>query len=580
MRKFFPLAGQPNLYVQWAETDAHKAYRDPDYNPGVVGPPSHFKGHLVNRKDLGKNYEPVFVFYDCLKNHYLGRCNRCLGVTSQDTCRDTFVCAENNDKALCDAIRSRSETSIREELDALKTSGGESRKIQSLEAVLTAKREHRIAVQSVKLEELAQLAERLEKAAEQHDDTFLDDLSKTRRDLFALRLDELEIRAQNAFRTVSAMTPAVKTETENAISTLDARRKEKASLTKSLEIMRIFINIGDELERLQKRSRLLKKKAPHLTFEELAKLASFDPDTSDGKQIIEAIGALEAVIAGKERTLWNNMVEAAADGGVDADARDAGVDGNDAAVMAIPIPPVTETLRANPDYQKLRANLDRIISRADTLLSKLKVLIPGQIKAFDEWAAMPDVLGTIPKGLRETRVIGAIARLEEMLAAAPAAGEGMPLLAEAYNSKIDELEALEKQIAGLEKKPGLLELKLTDKLAKLKTMAKEQPTAVQSLQGQMEQLLAELLESGMYSIKLKGAPEEMSQLEKLLAPEKLSPIDSVLKRAEERLSPGDWVLIDGEVPLDKIWVIAVYLVLLSMIVVNLRKLWRFFMAYK
>ena len=91
-RKFFPLAGQPHLYVQWAETDKHKAYRDPETQPGTLGPPAHFEGHLILREDLGENFDRIWVFYDCLKYHYIGRCNYCLGKISMDQCRDAFAC--------------------------------------------------------------------------------------------------------------------------------------------------------------------------------------------------------------------------------------------------------------------------------------------------------------------------------------------------------------------------------------------------------------------------------------------------------------------------------------------------------
>lgn len=578
-RKFFPLAGQPNLYAQWTETDAHKAYRDPDTNPGITGPPSEFTGHLVSRKELGKNYDSIFVFYDCLKYHYLGRCNRCLGISNQDTCRDTFVCAENNDPELCGQLLARSEKSIKEELDSLRQSGDKNEKVQFLEMLQNAKREHRISVQSVKLEEMVQLTERLLGLAEEKGDELKAELSKIRQSLFSLQLEELTVRAANAYRTLGALSAIQREDVKDAVKRLGEKRTEKKQLTQELKVMRVFINIGDELERLKKRAIALEKKATLIPVEKLSELASFDPNTQKGSKLIDSVGALETVVAEKERILWREKL---ADANADAGMSTKQMDGGDAEkALSLPLPPVSAELEANPNYQKLMGNLDSIVTRVDKILAILKVLLPGENKAFDEWASKPDVLGAIPEGVREMRVIGAIVKIEQMLKAAHLSeGADKPLLAEVYNENIDKLGAVSKEVASLEKKPGLNEFILTEKLSRLKSNTEQTIDEDNSLQRQFESLLAELSAAGLYLFKLKGAPVEMAKLEKLLSKERLAPIESSLKAAEESLAYGDWVLIDGEIPLDKIWVVVVYLVLLSMIFVNLRKVWRFFLAYK
>ena len=573
-RKFFPLAGRPNFYVQWTETDAHKAYRDPESNPGVVGPPSEFKGHLVSRESLGNNYDAVFVFYDCLKYHYLGRCNRCLGQTSQDVCRDTFVCAENNDPELCSELLTQSEKRIKDELDALRQSGDKNERIQSLEAMQNAQREHRVSIQSVKLEEMVQLAARLRRLAEKSGSELRSKLEKVYDSLFSLRLEELTVRAANAYRTLGALSVTQREDVKTAVKALEERRAEKARITDELKIMRIFINIGDELERLKKRTLTIRKKAAFIPIEKLKTLAAFNPDTREGNEIIDAVGRLETSIAEIERAIWRKNL---GDGGMPAEIVDGGaVDG----IATIPLPPVSAELAANPDYIKLLENLDGVVARVDAALSKLKVLMPGQNKQFDEWAVKPDVLGTIPEGLREVRVIGALAKLEQLLNELPSSDDAdKPSLAEVYNENIDELERASSEVNALEKKPGLNEYILTDRISRLKS-GKSGDDGETSRQRRMESLLADLSAAGLYLFKLKGAPDEMAKLEKLLSSERLDPLEASMKSMEESLTNGDWVLVDGEIPLDKIWVVVVYLVLLFMIFVNLRKIWRFFLAYK
>jgi hypothetical protein len=589
-RKFFPLAGQPHIYVQWAESEAHKAYRDPETNPGVLGPPSHFKGHLVNREALGKNYQRVFVFYDCLKYHYLGRCNRCLGKGSEDACRDAFVCAENNPEKVCDELLSRSEESILEEIDAINKSGGEPQKRQSLELLRAAKQEHRLSVRAVRVEELAEQASRLEAIAREKEHPLKDEMEAARKALYHLRIRELEIRSVNALRTVAALSKEKRQQTESAMAELGKLRAEVERNTETLKTMRIFIDIGEELSRLKKRCLALKEKAVLLSPQSLADLSRFDPHSPNGANINDAIAALESAIAEVERGRNRESTTGRDDAAQESDtsgaaavaARDGGVEDSESAPMP-PLPAVTPKLQADPAYQRLMTHLDVVAGRASVLMKKIKVLLPGSIKAFDEWAKKPDVLGSIPEGLREARVVGALGKLEEMLQnAPPPAGENPLQLAVSYNDKIDKLEAAKKRIASIENMPGLNEIRIQEKIAHLKEIAEKDGKGDDgaSVKAAIDDLLADMTSSGLYLTNLKGAPDEMVKLEKIFDPAVIEQFDAQLTAAAETLTSGDWVLIDGEIPLDKLWVAGVYLMLLIMIAVNLRKIWRFFLEYK
>ena len=589
MRKFFPLAGQPHLFVQWAETDAYKAYRDPDSNPGVMGPPSHFKGHLVSREDLGKNYDRVFVFYDCLKNHYLGRCNLCLGKSTMEACRDTFVCAENNDKEMCETLLSRPAADIDQDIDAAKQAG-DAKKRQSLEALRAAKQAHDVSVRSVRLEELITQADRLEDAARDTPSADRETILKIQKQLLVMRTKELEIRATNAFRTVGSLGKEKIQAIRTAATRLPGLEKSVQAHTETLKLMNILIDIGDELDRLKKRCLDLKKKAVLLSPEEIAALADFDPADKKGTEINTAIAALESAVAEKERARYQTFLATTAADKDPSQHNTPDADGDDVPDAGAaepprppspPLPEVSKALAADVSYQKLMNNLDAVARRAVTLVNKIRVLMPGMIPAFDKWAAKPDVLGVIPEGLREVRVIGALGDLERMLLSASIPeGEDATLLAAAYNSRIDQLNAAKKELKAIESMPGIREVRIVDKLTAIKNAIQKNGNASGSFRQEIDALVAEMMSAGLYLSNLKGAPEETAGLSRLLAPEQLEAAAQQLDTVEAGLSPGDWVLIDGEIPMDKLWVPAVYLMLLIMIFVNLRKLWRFYLAYK
>ncbi len=60
----------------------------------------------------------------------------------------------------------------------------------------------------------------------------------------------------------------------------------------------------------------------------------------------------------------------------------------------------------------------------------------------------------------------------------------------------------------------------------------------------------------------------------------MSKLDGRLDALAAAVDRSDWVLVDGDVPIDSIWVVVVYLLLGVMIVINVRKLWRFWLAWR
>lgn len=92
-RKIFPLAGRPELLVEWRIPDEHRAYRDPYVNPGEARLPFDFEGRLVPRGELGPRYERVWLFYDCLEGWSGRECKLCLGAEDLGQCRRRIACA-------------------------------------------------------------------------------------------------------------------------------------------------------------------------------------------------------------------------------------------------------------------------------------------------------------------------------------------------------------------------------------------------------------------------------------------------------------------------------------------------------
>ncbi|HUT79065.1 MAG TPA: hypothetical protein VM285_15310, partial [Polyangia bacterium] len=92
-RKVFPLAGRPELLVEWRIPDEKRAYRDPGVNPEDERLPFDFEGRLVPRADLGARYERIWLFYDCLEGYSGRECKLCLGTSGMEQCRQRIACA-------------------------------------------------------------------------------------------------------------------------------------------------------------------------------------------------------------------------------------------------------------------------------------------------------------------------------------------------------------------------------------------------------------------------------------------------------------------------------------------------------
>ena len=596
MRKFFPLAGQSHLYVQWAETAEHKAYRDPETNPGVLGPPSHFRGHLTTRKALGPNYNQVWVFYDCLKYHYLGRCNRCLGRTSMDECRNTFVCAESNGDEACGEILSHTESSLAKEIEAAEK-GGNTEKSAALEQLRDAVRENNVLSRSVRLEELGMQAARLHDTAAAEKNPLVSSLEKTRGRILTLRAKELRVRATDALRTVSTLKDTDKEKLRALRAEWDKTQAEETSLVKTLRTMKVLVQLGDGVHRWKKRTQWIMQYAALLSPETAKKAAAFDPASKNGPEIAYLLNSLESEIADVRRARYQAEARTDTDGAADTErdtdtAADTEGDTEAAtATTAATVPAAAEPQEAlalpnDPAYGGLIERLTALKTRLRAMEIRLGEVLPGRLPDLEKWALKPDVLGNVPDALMESRVISNIADIERMTASISEEGDadGEPdfTLARTMNDNIDKLAELRARIKKIPETTGFFELQVSDLINELDGIIK--PTmplkAADDATRRIDRIIAEMSTHQLFLSNLKGAPEAMQQLGTLVSEETLDNISAELEEIVSTLDPGDFVLIDGEIPMDKLWVVLLYLALIAMIVVNTRKLKRFIDAYR
>ncbi len=555
-RKLSPLAGQPNIYVQWTESTARKAYRDPETNPGELGPPSSFKGQLATRQSMGANYEKIWVFYDCLKYHYIGRCNRCIGKNSMDDCRNTFVCEENAGKETCLEITSRSETDLSDEIAKAERSGDKKTE-EHLRQLKSLQNEIAVQARFVELEELDIKTGRLQNIAAKKKSSQISSLYKIRATLLNLRFQELKLRAVHALRTTSVLSEESKQKLHSLSGELKNKKTEEESLVSQLKIMKTLVRIGESLHRWNKRTEDIIAKAKEFPPSVVEKLSAFDPNAKKGSILLSALSSMESDLASVKKNAPN-----------EGENRDE-VPSSDNAVD-----------------DKHVVKLTEFKERLDDMMSRLSTLSPGQLPELEQWASKPDVLGDVPEPLMENRVMENISEIERMLASTTpnesASDETFLPLARRMNESIDKLAALRTEIKAIPETPGFHEMEIEKELSSISSVIESGITKdnADALAKRINMLIADMTIKGVYLAKLKGAEKEAAMLSKLLSEERLKELKVELQNASSTLEPIDYVLIDGEIPLDKLWVVAVYLILMLMLIVNIRKILLFVEAYR
>jgi len=161
-----------------------------------------------------------------------------------------------------------------------------------------------------------------------------------------------------------------------------------------------------------------------------------------------------------------------------------------------------------------------------------------------------------------------------------------------------QLTAIKERLAGLDelqqarKKELTAREELAERLAELPREARERADKIEELRRNLAALGSGAMKEEKRAIasSLKPELERMKKLEprvtelaaelEPLAPGAVGGIESKIDELEDLLGPPTWILVDGETPGDKIWVVAVYVVFLVMIGFNLRRLYRFWIAWR
>jgi hypothetical protein len=472
------------LFVQWTEPEERRAFRDPSVNPERLALPYDFTGHLVDRSEVGGNYEKIWTFYDCLESYTLRQCKHCLGLIDMVACREKFTCAESFPADECEVL--------------LAPEAGPSPKRTELE---------RLAAE-IELDELTRRVEALAKA-----------------------IDERRKRVEAIEREIEAIdTGKMKERIDASVADVERRNAEGDEEKRRLEarVRELGLEpdgLRGDVKRLQDEVSIAKSEQGALTGAATAHKADSDALTAAEGDEAQA----EATAAIEER-IREELTALRAPTADDAGADDAGAD--EAGPIGDAGPVAGEEAERAARVAELEADLEALA--AGTLVDRRA----GQISDIkNSLAAIEERLTARKKELEERE------QLAEDLAE-------LPREARERKDKLDELRGDLKLLASgamKEEKQAIL-ASLAPGLERLK-----------KLEPQVADLIAEL---------------------ERLTPGKVGDIERRIDELEELVGPPIWILIDGETPGDKIWVVAVYLVFLVMIVFNLRRLYRFWIAWR
>jgi hypothetical protein len=544
-RHIFPLAGQPNLFIQWEMPSRYKAYQTTPVKPG---PPSHFEGHLVRRSELDTGYDRLFVFFDCMRLHSNRRCNTCLGIKSSKDCREAFTCAENNSAQECSNIL---DSEVDSESDA---------------EMAMFRREQRAAVSVVMLEEFVVRARKIadNPRLAKEDRVQLDVL---RRSLNELQVAELEIKAMELSRKVDRMNQERRSVVEGALKELEELRVKEVEHIETQKTLHEYIEVGDQLQRIRKKTRAVQKEIALLGDGQAGLLSKWtiDPISDEGKDILEAIRKLQVRL--QELGVGRQSGDDLLDGGI----MDGGL------TTKAPSPDLAAVI--DPERTRVVELLEKVRTRLRNVQRKMASIVPGQIKEFDTWVRRPDVLGVVPMGLRTDEVMVSLSKIEQFLHGVVVDESETPNLIRKMNQGVDEAERLRKRIEEIRAQDGLQALasvKPIRLLAKEVAAGKDFDDATK----EVEHLAWVMMKQGIYPPGLRGWPDQLEAIEARLTQEVVEDLNARLSVIEASLNTEDWLVVDREIPFDKLWVILIYLALGAMIFVNIRKLLLFWRAWK
>ncbi len=206
-------------------------------------------------------------------------------------------------------------------------------------------------------------------------------------------------------------------------------------------------------------------------------------------------------------------------------------------------------------------------------------LIPGQSSLFDRVAMQPISVGAAPPELMEAHVLKNLAYFDKILGSVPLSEGNLVTLVDRVNDNLAEMRDLEKKIEELNAQSGVRAKAVVEPIRALEASAKKGEDVIASTM-ELGRVTLLVMEKGLYQRTFDGMPDVLGEMERVASDEVISGLDSKIENISSRFDDDDWILFDEEPPLEKTWVFAIYAVLALMIILNLRKLWRFYIAWK
>jgi hypothetical protein len=528
-KKMAPLTGLSHFYVEWSETASQNAGSSDTYR----GAPTHFRGRLTTRESLGPVYDKVWVFFDCLSLHGIRQCGLCMGRRSLDDCRNAFVCAENNKEDECRKILGLPKGS------------------QALDAVTAEAR-------AVVLEELDTTAGRLQQTAEMEKSSYLSILGTIRARVLRLRAQVLRIRSKKVFDRAAALDKASLEKVRRAQEETARLKKEESEISALLKPMKALARIGAGISRLHDKVESLSDKAALLSDAAAKKFSSAEANPTDGIALEKMLSEMQADIMKSEKS---------------------------------PAAPSSKS-----DRTRVSAFLKALSARLSRLDSSINGLSVGNQPELDKWSADADPSGDASDAEIDKQIIKGLADLDRMMsvkatssvaatpsvAATASISDSQNDLKHRYNVQVGRLNTIREQKKLQAAVPGFAELFLKEQIETVEKSLKDTLSFDDAAQAMLsiQLLIAEITEKKLYLTNFKDSPQETQAVLAVVSDAEITSIRSALKDPTSALQPPDYILVDGELPIDKLWVAVICVVLLLMVFSNGRKIVRFITAYR
>ena len=235
----------------------------------------------------------------------------------------------------------------------------------------------------------------------------------------------------------------------------------------------------------------------------------------------------------------------------------------------------------DPQVVRVQKLLGEARDRVNRLSESISLVRPSDSKAFVDWVVAPDIMGEIPDALRLQKVFGSLEKIERMLASADPRKE-TPQLRDRLATLFADLESLKKEMKKIEDENGIKAMEVVA-LIKSIDIPSSKETPVDFAEKTKEKLVGAkqlMVQNEFYIFNLKHHPKALEAFESLLKRAAVQKTEEGFEAISRKYKKGEFVLVHGEKGSDNPIVIIVYLILPFMIVMNLRRLRHFWVAWR